>query len=195
MSSFADQPRRRSVCSFDPDECYSRKPKRSRRSSSDEKEPSSAKPKKSAFGMIVHLCSVRDRSSQELRDRLQKEAYSPDDADAAIIRALECGLVDDDRFADSFIRTKVSAGKGRVWIQRELAKHGINVDSLPLWPDEYGLCDGDQAQCAISFLRSHPPRAKDAYGSAYRKLVQRGYSCQIATQAARAWMEETGEWR
>lgn len=205
----------RSVCSFDPDEGRSRSRRtqgsqsRSRSSSGSfrkgkttachsfesEVPQSFEKTKKPAFSALVHLCSVRDRSCTELCDRLQKDGYSLMEVQAAIERATECGLVDDARFADCFVRTKVAAGKGRVWIQRELSiKHGFDAESLEGWPSEYGLSECDQLESAISFLQTHPPRAKDLYSSAYRKLAQRGYPASVAREAVRSWMRDTGFW-
>ena len=208
----------RSVSSFDPDEGRAR-PRRKqyskcRQGRSTENYPKSKqgnldsyengnsciseipeKSKKPAFSTLVHLCSVRDRSCAELNDRLLKDGYSPAEVQAAIDRATECGLVDDARFADCFVRTKVAAGKGRVWIQRELSvKHGFDVECLEGWPSEYGLSECDQLESAISFLQTHPPRAKDLYASAYRKLAQRGYSAPVAREAARSWMKDSGIW-
>lgn len=202
-----------SVCSFDPDEGRSRSRHRQKhqnrqgipesnyrkgsgnRFSDDGDSVSSVKEKKPVFSALVHLCSIRDRSCAELNERLQKDGYPPAEVQEAIERATECGLVDDARFADCFVRTKVAAGKGRVWIQRELSiKHGFDAERLEGWPGEYGLSECDQLESAISFLKTHPPRAKDLYSSAYRKLAQRGYSASVARDAARTWMKDTGIW-
>ncbi|MGN0262241.1 MAG: regulatory protein RecX [Eggerthellaceae bacterium] len=203
----------RSVSSFDPDEgCSRSRRKRNHQSrqgistgnsrkgrlsrfSGDGDSTASEKEKKPVFSALVHLCSVRDRSCAEINERLLKDGYSDLEVQAALERATECGLVDDARFADCFVRTKAAAGKGRVWIQRELSvKHGFDVESLEGWPHEYGLSESDQLESAITFLQTHPPRAKDLYSSAYRKLAQRGYPASVAREAARSWMKDAGIW-
>jgi hypothetical protein len=57
------------------------------------------------------------------------------------------------------------------------------------WPERYGLDDTSQVDRAVSFLRAHPPTAKDVYPAAFRKLVARGYSQAVATRATRIWYE------
>ena len=141
------------------------------------------------FERIVVLCSVRDRSSTELVDRLESEGYSAGEAHAAVERSLECGLVDDMRFAEGFIRGRMSAGKGVVAIEKELAKHGIDACVLDDWPDAYGLGEDDQVESAIDYRSAHPPKAKDAWSAAFRKLVGRGYAQSVASRATRRWME------
>ncbi len=142
-----------------------------------------------ALERIIALSAVRDRSSRELRERLGRDGYDPKDVEVAIERSMECGIVDDMRFADSFVRGKVAAGKGSCAIERELAKHGIDLASLPGWPHDYAMDEDEQMERAVDYLNSHPPKAKDAWASAYRKLVGRGYSASVASRAARRWSE------
>lgn len=146
---------------------------------------------KDAFDRIVSLCSIRDRSWLELKQRLERDGYNASEANEALDRALQCGLVDDRRFADAFIRGRTRAGKGEAVIARDLAKHGIDLHTLVGWPDDYDMDDSSQISRAVDLLRSNPPRAKDAYQAAYRKLINRGYSQAIASRAVRIWHENT----
>ena len=142
------------------------------------------KRKGSAFDRIVELSAVRDRSSQELAERMAQEGYADNDVASALARAREYRIVDDMRFAEAFIRGRVSAGKGTYAIQRDLLKHGIDLESVPGWPDDFDMADDGQYERALQYLASHPPRAKDVKASAYRKLVSKGYPSAIASQAA-----------
>ena len=142
-----------------------------------------------AFERIVQLCSVRDRSSTELRERLEKDGYTADLLESALQRAIDCGLVDDMRFVDAFIRGKVSAGKGLYGISRDLEKHGINAESIEGWPDAYALDEESQLERACEYLQNHPPKTKDPWAGAYRKLISKGYSVSLAGKACRMWSE------
>ncbi len=147
-----------------------------------------------AFDRVVQLCGIRDRSSKELFDRLTADGYAQASIEEALQRAVDCGLVDDMRFLDSFVRGKVSAGKGLYGLMKDLEKHGLNPSGLEDWPDSYGLDDQSQINRALEYLIAHPPKAKDAYAAAYRKLISRGYSVSLASKACRLWADnQTGE--
>ena len=141
------------------------------------------------FDRIVQLCSIRDRSCKELRERLQKDGYALDILESAIQRALNCGLVDDNRFADAFIRGKVSSGKGLYGISRDLEKHGIDPETIENQLDAYALDEDSQLERALEYLKNHPPKTKDPWAGAYRKLISKGYSVSLAGKACRIWAE------
>lgn len=179
--------RRPCVSSFDPDE--GRRPRSGKAKPEPEGRRDAAKPKKPAFQRIVALCAVRDRSQQEVRDRLQRDGYAAEEAEAALARAVDCGLVDDRRFADAFVRARISAGKGEVVIKRDLQRHGLALVDVPGWPEDYGYDEQGQLDAAVRFLRAHPPTAKDARGAGYRKLMGKGYPASVSSKAVRIWLE------
>lgn len=177
----------RAVSSFDPDPV--RAPRRRRRPSTGKGEPPRMKP----FDKLVQLCSVRERSSAELAKRLTTYGYPEDEAREAIAKAQRLGIVDDTRFADLFIRSRLAAGRGERSIERDLLKHGIVARDLDGWPEAYGIEDEAQLELAVALLNAHPPRAKDAWGAAYRKLTNRGFQPGIVSRAVRTWYESRGE--
>ena len=175
--------------SCEPSEEGSRLQKKSRRT----KERKPLAERMDAFDRLVQLCGVRDRSSKELTDRLTADGYQQNIVEDAIKRAVSCGLVDDKRFLDSFVRGKVNAGKGLYGLVKDLEKHGLDPSGLEGWPDSYGLDEQSQIQRACEYLRAHPPKAKDYYAAAYRKLISRGYSIAIAGKACRLWADSKEE--
>ncbi|WP_283170453.1 regulatory protein RecX [Curtanaerobium respiraculi] len=173
----------RAVGSFVPDEGVSRTGRRG-------SPPGGGQPSQPAFSKVVRLCSQRERSASEVAQRLSKEGYADVDARAAIDRAIGCGLIDDERFAESFIRGRLSAGKGSRSIATDLKRrYGIADDIVNRLLGGESFADAAQTERAIAFLDAHPPRAKDAWGSAYRKLVARGYPAAVCSSAVRKWME------
>lgn len=139
------------------------------------------------FERVVQLCTVRDRASQELRERLAKDGYKTDEIEGALNRALDCNLVDDERFAQAFIRGKVSAGKGARGIQEQLKKFGIDAEVIDGWPEAFDLAEESQIERAVALLQRRPPKAKDMWAAGYRKLISRGYSLPIAKKACQQW--------
>lgn len=144
---------------------------------------------KGAFEKIVALVNVSDRSERALRDRLARDGFPEGEIDDAVERAIRCGIIDDLRYADVLIRSRINQGKGSVGIERELREQGIEVDRLEGWPFNYGVNDESERHRALDYLKSHPSRSKNKREGAYRKLVQRGYSTSIAASVARIWAE------
>ena len=144
-----------------------------------------------AFRKIERLCLVRERASEQLRQRLAREGFEAEAVEAALDRALACGLVDDRRYADVLVRSRLAQGKGRRGIAAELAEFGIDAEGVAALA-EGGQGDGDDAgelARALAVLDRRPPRAKNLRDAAYRRLVQKGYGSSVASSAARRWCE------
>lgn len=144
---------------------------------------------KDAFGKIVALVNVCDRSEKALRERLAKAEFPESEIEEAVERAKRCGIIDDLRYADVLIRSRLNQGKGAAGIGRELREQGIDVDRVAGWPFDFGIDDESERQRALAFLKAHPSRSKNKREGAYRKLVQKGYASSIAASAARTWAE------
>lgn len=138
---------------------------------------------------IERLCSVREQSSEGLRTRLMRDGFSEEVAEQAVSWALKYSIVDDMRFADALVRSRLAAGKGMAGIRRELAAHGIDADNIALFRGSDAFGSDMERERAIALLQRKPPRAKNARDAAYRKLVQKGFSSDVASSAARAWFE------
>lgn len=143
-----------------------------------------------AFQKIVRLVSCAEHSAAGLRRKLRQVGFEEDACDAAIDRALRCGLVDDKRFADILVRSRLSQGKGVRGIRRELEDEGIDPLGVEAFCEvEDGREEFARAQEA---LRRRPPRSKNRREGAYRMLVRKGYEPSVAASAARAWAEDAG---
>ena len=131
-----------------------------------------------AFRKIERLCLVRERASEQLRQRLARGGFEAEAVEAALDRALACGLVDDGRFADVLVRSRLAQGRGRRGIAAELESLGIDADSVEAEVDR-----------ALALLDRKPPRAKNRRDAAYRRLAQKGFSASVSSSAARLWCE------
>lgn len=141
-----------------------------------------------AFRKIERLLSVRDRSVSETLQRLLRDHFTQRATDEAIERALRCGYLDDARFADGFIRSRLRANKGTQGIVRELKNHGIDAFSIVGFPDTYVEEAGSQLESALCLLERKPPRAKNKQQAAYAKLIRNGFSSAIASSAVKHWI-------
>lgn len=136
---------------------------------------------------IERLASMREQASSALRARLVRDGFPAEVADEAVERACACGLVDDVRYADVLVRSRLAQGKGVAGIERELAELGIDASGL----EELAVADDHDAELAraLALLDRKPPRAKNKREAAYRRLMQKGYGSSVASSAARQWAE------
>lgn len=148
--------------------------------------------KDDVFKKIIALANVRDRSELSMRTRLVSYGFSEEAIDAGIEKALDYGFIDDSRFADVLIRSRLAQGKGCAGIERELKENGIDPESILGWPHDYGSPDENEVDRALALLSRKPPRAKNKRDGAYRKLIQNGFSSSIASTTARLWAEDMG---
>lgn len=142
-------------------------------------------PAEQAFRRIERLQAPRDHAVEELRQRLLREKYAADAVEEALARAVRCGLLDDMRFAETLVRSRLAADRGARGIEAELEGWGIDPGSVE-WPeaDEY-----DEVERALALLERKPPRSKNQREGAYRRLMQKGYGSSVAATAARRWAE------
>lgn len=141
-----------------------------------------------AFRKIERLLSVRDRSVTETISRLQRDRFTEQAINDAVERALRCGYLDDERFADGFIRSRLRAQKGINGIVRDLKNHHIDAYSIPDFPDRFLEEQGSQLENALHLLERKPPRAKNQKQAAYAKLIRNGFSSTIASSAVKTWI-------
>lgn len=138
---------------------------------------------------VERLVDKRDYSTKELHDKLRADGYPDKVVCAAVLRAAECGLVSDSRFADVFIRSKIGAGWGRSRIERELSARGIEPEEVEGWPHEY-LSDDSELQRALAVARRRRITGKNDYERIVRHLYAKGFSGHVSNTVARIVVDE-----
>lgn len=142
-----------------------------------------------AYRKLLAFVSLRERSCEQTRKRLMESGFTEEVSLQAVERGRACGLLDDARFADTLIRSRLAQGRGSCCIARELVENAIDPDCIPGWPDEYLCAFDDELARALDLLKRKPPTAKNKREAAYRRLVQKGFSSAVAAQASRTWYE------
>jgi len=138
---------------------------------------------------IAGLIEKRDYSSKEIADKLSLDGYSQPAIKAAVVRAIDCHLVDDARYADVFIRSKLGQGWGSLKIEHELERRGISVGSVVGWPESFfsGVCEED---VAYELARGRHLTGKNDYEKIVRFLYGHGYSGGVSSRVARRILDE-----
>lgn len=102
--------------------------------SSDQREEQTQDPRKreeQAKNVCLRLLTVRARTRAELEGRLTERGY-PDDVSAKVLdRLAEVGLVDDEDFAEQWVRTRqANSGRGKRALAVELRKKGVDKEVI-----------------------------------------------------------------
>ncbi|MBR2522709.1 MAG: RecX family transcriptional regulator [Coriobacteriales bacterium] len=159
-----------------------------RRDSSDASDPEkkAEKPKgyKECYTKMLNLLAMRDFTELSMRERLLKAEFQPTDVEKAVARAVELRYIDDNRFAQAFVRQKSESGWGRGKIARELEKLGIPSDECADILGEL-LSEDDELEHALRLLQKHRTSAKNARDAHYRYLLGKGFSPAICAKALR----------
>ena len=79
-----------------------------------------------AYNYALNLLGARPYSTSALRRKLIQKEYEPADADQAIGRLVDNGLLDDRKYAEQFARSKiVTTGASKRRVQQDLYRKGI----------------------------------------------------------------------
>lgn len=124
---------------------------------------------------VRKYCTYQDRSSLEVRRKMAQLLIPADEAELLMAELVEEKYVDDVRFAESFIRGKLSIKRwGRVKIKVELAQHGISSDIIR---QKIGEIDADLYNENLKYLvekwkRENPGAEREKM---FRFLLSKGY--------------------
>jgi len=83
----------------------------------------------SAYNYALNLLSARPYATRTLHRKLIQKQYSAADADDAIRRLVDKGLLNDAKYAEQYARSKMlSTGTSKRRVQQELFRKGIKGD-------------------------------------------------------------------
>lgn len=86
-----------------------------------------------AVEKIRRYCEYQDRSELEVRRKMAQLLVSQEERDNLMQQLKNDKFVDDERFAESFIRGKINQKRwGRLKIRAELQQHGVAADLISL---------------------------------------------------------------
>ncbi len=141
-----------------------------------------------AIDLAYKAVARRERTVAELRGWLERKRVEPDAMQAAVKELSEAGFLDDARYARRFAEDKQELEQwGRERIERELTRRGVATAHI-----DAALCDRSREAelgTAVTVLGERypePPRDDRERDRAWRLLVRRGYSPEIAYEAVRA---------
>ena len=127
----------------------------------------------------MRALAAREHSIGELVSKLERKGFDRELAHWAATQLSEEGLQSDDRFAESFVRSRVARGYGPVLIRQELRQREISDDCI----DEYLTRDhgfwAGRASDALDKRFREAPDSREAWGRQARYLSRRGFPADL----------------
>lgn len=144
-------------------------------------------PSGTARDRALLLLAVRWRSREELRSRLLRAGFDPDQVTEALAELEAAGLIDDERFAAELVRSHAGRLSGARAIRHALRQRGVAPElveaALAQAGDEFDKAV-ELAHRRASRMRGLPPEVAARRLSGL--LLRRGYGHDVATSAVRA---------
>jgi regulatory protein len=141
----------------------------------------------------MRILNHRFNSEGELRRKLEMKEFARDVVDATIDRLRREKWLDDDRFAATYVRTRVRKGIGLLRVKRELAAAGVDGETIARALDE-SLPDHDERAAALVSARKRLVvlRRRDDDALIREKLVaylfRQGFDSSMAMEVVRELM-------
>ena len=143
-----------------------------------------------AYLTALRQLARRELSEAQLRQRLSRRGFTPDDIDSAVTRLRQDGSLDDARTAAAIARSQLSLKKrGERRVRREIEAAGIaSALADRAVAEVYGEVDADALLAAAIDRRLGTRRLDDDREMArlYRYLVGQGFESDRAMTALRA---------
>ncbi|WP_455137154.1 regulatory protein RecX [Thermophilibacter sp.] len=138
-----------------------------------------------AHARMEELVGRRDYSARELSERLARDGYPAAVVDELVGRARETGIVDDARYGAALARSKVLAGWGRLRIERELRRRGVEPSEVEGWPEEFCGDASDERERALALASRRRLTGRNDFQRIARFLSSRGFAPYLAADVAR----------
>lgn len=148
-----------------------------------------------AHQQALSLLQYRPRSEAEIRQNLQQHKVTPENIEDTIQRLREGGLLNDARFAQSWVENRADLRpRSRRALAYELSRRGVDRQVI----DE-ALTELDDDALAYQAALKRAPKYetmewKDFRLKMIRYLAQRGFNYEASAQATeRVWQEVSGQ--
>lgn len=142
--------------------------------------------------------TARDRTVSEMQTYLDGKDFGEADVDATVARLIELGLLNDARYAQRFVETRLATKPvSRRHLREQMKGHGIcDADiEAALGTVEDEAEDGNARTVACKFARQFrdldPEKRRERVLS---RLIARGYSYDVSRRAYEAALSEEEEW-
>jgi regulatory protein len=146
----------------------------------------------SAYIDGLKMLGRRELSEQQVRQRLARKEYEPDDIDQAIARLREERAINDARVAEAIVRTETGLRKrGKIRVRMQLERAGIAKGTAKQAIDEVFEAIDDEALIEASLrkrLRGRESIADDReFQRLFRYLIGQGFESDRVMKTLKAY--------
>ena len=123
----------------------------------------------------MDLLARREHGVMELKRKLLQRGAGSELVDAELQKLVDEGLLCEQRYLESYIRSRALAGRGPVRIREELAQRGLQREDIALALEEADIDWQEQLQELWQRKFGEKPAGQKAYAKQARFLIYRGY--------------------
>lgn len=125
--------------------------------------------------VAMDLLARREHSVLELQRKLRQRGAEPELIESELQKLQDEGLLSEQRYLESYIRSRGLSGRGPVRIREELARRGLNRQDIDCALDEADVDWQEQMQDLWQRKFGEKPVDQKAWAKQARFLVYRGY--------------------
>ena len=146
----------------------------------------------SAYIDGLKMLGRRELSEKQVRQRLARKEYEPDEIDEAVARLREERAIDDQRVAEAIVRTETGIRKrGKIRVRMQLERAGIAKDTAKTAIDNVFEAIDDAALLESSLrkrLRGRETIADEReFARLFRYLIGQGFESDRVMKALKAY--------
>jgi regulatory protein len=149
-----------------------------------------------AWHAALRLLEVRPRAEREIRDRLRRKEFDPDQIDSTVSRLRSLGLLDDAQFARLWVANRAATSpKGAQALRYELISKGVDRQIAGQIVEDALEGDTEAAMCEQVARKALPRYASSPDRATFQRrlgglLQRRGFGWNIAGPVLeRLWKE------
>jgi regulatory protein len=144
------------------------------------------------YTAALRILNYRFNSEVELRRKLASKDFDRDAIDATIARLRDEKWLDDARFAEAFVRTRMRKRIGRLRIRRELIAAGVD-DEIAANALRQNRDDDGEREAALAVARKRAARLDLSSPENRHKLtaylLKQGYDMSLVRDVVRAALD------
>lgn len=123
----------------------------------------------------MDLLARREHSVQELHRKLRQRGAEAELIETELQKLVDEGLLSEQRYLESYIRSRALSGRGPARIREELSQRGLTRQDIELGLEEADIDWQEQLQDLWQRKFGEKPADQKAFGKQARFLLYRGY--------------------
>lgn len=150
--------------------------------------------KGSAYATALGMLARREQSRRELRRKLDRKGFEPEEAVEALDRLGDQRYQDDSRFAGMLARNRAGQGYGPARIRMELRTHGLDDAAIAACLDALETDWDDSA--ARQLRKRYGGKAPDDHAERAKRaqfLLRRGFSAATVRRVTHADVDDADD--